>query len=160
MNIPKSSCLQWLLSFVLAGYLAMVMIGCVQSPADVEFIHRVNDTKAYTSASKVKAAALPWYLKPGKETDIPNEIRSLPFFKGKNRQNFTVDMFQNGKALIFLQYSSFSAVGIIVCFGDGALDLKDPKLEGTVIRWDDGVYFCADWRVYGVDKKDLISRRE
>jgi hypothetical protein len=160
MNIPKSSCLQWLLSFVLASFLTMVVAGCGQSPADVEFNRRVNDTKAYTSASKVKAAALPLYLKPGKDTDIPNEIRSLPFFKGTNRQDFCVNMFQNGKALIFLQYSSYSSVGIIVCFTDDALDLKDPMLDGTLIRWDDGVYFCADWRVYGVDKKDLILRRE
>jgi hypothetical protein len=69
-------------------------------------------------------------------------------------------MFQNGKALVFLQYNSYASWGIIVCFGDGGLDLKDPMLRGTIIRWDDGVYFCADWRVKGADKKDIILRRE
>jgi hypothetical protein len=154
--------LQSLLVTVMAGCFAVAMIGCDKSPANVDFNRRVNDTKAYTSASKVKAAALPLYLKPGKETDIPDEIRSLPFFKteGDSKPNFRVNTFQNGKALMFLQYNSYASWGIIVCFGDGALDLKDPKLDGTLIRWDDDVYFCADWRVYGVDKKDLILRRE
>ena len=143
--------------------IAMVMIGCYyESPADIEFVRKVNDTKVYTSASKVKAAASPLYLKPGKDTDIPDEIRSLPFFKTEDNSepNFIVNMFQNGKALVFLQYNSYASWGIIVCFGDGGLDLKDPMLRGTIIRWDDGVYFCADWRVKGADKKDIILRRE
>ncbi len=162
MNIPKSSCFHWLLSSVLASFLAMFVAGCDGggSPAvDAEFMRQVNDTKAHISAAQVKAAALPLFLKLDKDTKVPNEILSLPFFKEEGGSHVGVGRVENGKALFFMQGGGFASQGIIVCFSDDAL--KNTVLRGTIIRWDDGVYFWADWWVmHGVDKKDIILRRE
>jgi hypothetical protein len=127
--------------------------------ADNEFMRQVNDTKAHTSAAQVKAVALPSLLKPGKDTDIPKEILTLPFFKTEGEPEVRVLRDVDDKVLLFKQGGGFASQGIIVCFGDASP--TNIVLIGTIIRWDDGVYFWADWRVRrGVDKKDVIMRHE
>ena len=77
----RSRWLAWIGLLLNSTLLILVILGVLEgSPkADNEFMRQVNDTKAHTSAVQVKAVALPSLLKPGKDTDIPKEILSLPF---------------------------------------------------------------------------------
>lgn len=138
----------------------MLIGGCGgSSKVDDEFMRQMNETKTQSSASQVKKAALQLSLTLDKDAKIPTEIASLPIFKKEGDAFISCTRLESGNGLFFRQGGGFASQGIIVCFSDDTL--TNTLLRGTIIRWEGGVFFWADWRVFhGLPKSDLVLRRE
>jgi len=140
------------------------VLGCSESPADKEFLRKVDTTKQLYKASDVKAASVklcsnanPNDFSPNRY--VPKEISFLPFFSG------SVDMisaeyitnYKDRPNIMWLRVGSgFGYSGLVLC-PSATPNEEDQKVlngfAGTLVPWEDGVYFWADWHVRGVPKK-------
>jgi hypothetical protein len=133
------------------------------SQFDVEFCQRVESTKAKISASELRAIAVaffstnanPWVTP---HPLVPERISSLPFFDhtpareinahtySGNQSNFVLVGFQCG--------GGFEYRGIFITVGDARESKKIlDGFVGTMVPWEEGVYFWADWWVRGIPKE-------
>jgi hypothetical protein len=148
--------------FIEIIYLSALIIalsGCGPSDADNKFIDQVEQTKQQSKIYEIKAATIPFALKhhpreiiPSKE--VPGQISALPILSeaaGEVEAIFLTEDKTGTNAVMFEIGSGFGHWGIIVCPSDNE-DCRKARsgLAGTVIPWQEGVYFWASWQVRGV----------
>ena len=130
-------------------------VGCGHSKEGLRFQEMCKDIpKNFNSADIRKAVSplfskykFPHYLDGGvvPVDEIPNEIKSLPFFSGDTNWIETGWVGTDGRGLIFVTGSGFGHWGIIV-----AKDEADPRINvgsgyGTT-PWTNGIYFYSEFR--------------
>jgi len=142
----------------LASY---IIYGKALGAADKEFLQKIENTKRQAKASEIKAVTIPFSLshKPRELIPsklVPKEISSLPILSeamGLVEASYLTDDKTGTNAVIFEIGSGGGSWGIIVCPTETDNCRKARSgLKGTVIPWEDGVYFLADWHVKGVSK--------
>ena len=128
------------------------MTSCGPSDADTKFIRQLERTKAEIKASEVRALMIQWFS--NKTGRIPEKLRTLPILS-EGADDISALSDRSGTNFMELSVGGgFARQGIVVCLTDSPSNQKElHALKGTVIPWEQGVYFWADWWVRGVPRR-------
>lgn len=106
----------------------------------------VAASKRQHQASQIKAAVLPLLTNSAAaKPSIPTEVRSLPLFAqdGSSIDTWAVSDAQGNRGLAFVTGSGFGHWGVVVCLSQDA-EKAAKTLHGTIMPWEDGVYFWIE----------------
>ena len=147
---------------------SVIVSGCGSSEFDRKFLQQVEDTKKQSTASDIKRIAINYFSQTNKllpnlnytgfhyAAPIPTEITSLAIFSEDPPEDvMPISYQQTGTDVVgFDVGGGFAHQGIFICPANSPSEQEFlKKFVGTMIPWEDGVYFWADWPVGGVPRK-------
>lgn len=139
--------------------LLWITTGCGPRSNDVTFVQQVESTKQHNKASEIKRIAIQYcskYKTNGYTSFglVPKEIASLPLFSEYQPKSVMPSVYPDADIIEFEVGGGFTHQGIFICPTNSDAGQKFLKqFQGTMLPWEGGVYFWADWHVRGVPKQ-------
>jgi hypothetical protein len=140
---------------VLCLAIIVFVVGCGHSDTQLKILEMCKETTQKYNPADIRKSVLPLFVKykhpyeNGGQVvpidEIPNVIKSLPFYSGDTNWIETSWVGTDGQGLMFVTGSGDGHWGIIVCKNESDLRIGVGSRYGTT-PWTNGIYFYSEFR--------------